>query len=190
MGRTRELPITARKGRLPLSGGIGTIVAEKRRMRPRTSPLRPARAHRMNPAIDPQAAAAALESVSGVRDGDLPRELVVAVIALAAFFFSAPRGRRWLARVPAALLLLAPLPLAVAALFPDSVDGPRLAAYGIRFFMLASIVQSVLLVAVVSVWERIGRPIPKIFLDVLRWLAGAAALLAILFEAGVQAENL
>ena len=144
----------------------------------------------MNPAIDPQAAAAALESVSGVRDGDLPRELVVAVIALAAFFFSAPRGRRWLARVPAALLLLAPLPLAVAALFPDSVDGPRLAAYGIRFFMLASIVQSVLLVAVVSVWERIGRPIPKIFLDVLRWLAGAAALLAILFEAGVRAENL
>jgi small-conductance mechanosensitive channel len=121
---------------------------------------------------------------------DLGRELVVAVVALVLFIVTAPRGRRLLSWGPAALLVLAPLPLAVAALFPDAVDAPRLAAFGIRFFLLASLLQSVLLLVAVSVWERIGRPMPKIFLDVLRLVALAAALIAILFEAGVKAENL
>ena len=131
-----------------------------------------------------------LQEVAGVHDGDLARELIVALTALVVFFVSAPRGRRWLAWVPAALLVAAPLPLAVAAIFPDSVDAPRLAAFGMRFFFVASLLQSTMLVAVVSIWERIGTPLPRIFLDVLRLLTVGAALVAILFEAGVKAENL
>ena len=123
-------------------------------------------------------------------DHELGRELIVALAALVLFVFSAPRGRRWLAWGPITLLLLAPLPLAVAWLFPDSFDAPRIAALGIRFFLLASLLQSVLLMVVVSAWERVSRPIPRIFLDVLRLLTVAAALIAILFEAGVRAENL
>jgi small-conductance mechanosensitive channel/CRP-like cAMP-binding protein len=123
-------------------------------------------------------------------NADVGRELIVAIVALAFFFFSAPRGRRWLSWGPATLVFLAPLPLAVAWLFPDSPDAPRTAAFGIRFFLMASLLQSVLLIIAVSGWERISRPIPKIFLDVLRLLTIAAALVAILFEAGVRAENL
>jgi len=123
-------------------------------------------------------------------DANVGRELAVALVALAVFIFSAPRGRRWLAWGPTALLLAAPLPLAVAWLFPDAADGPRIALFGIRFFLLASLLQSVLLVVAVSIWERVSRPIPKIFLDVLRLATIAAALVAILFEAGVRAENI
>jgi small-conductance mechanosensitive channel/CRP-like cAMP-binding protein len=128
--------------------------------------------------------------LTGGGSAEVGRELIVAVVALVLFVFSAPRGRRWLSWGPITLLLLSPLPLAVAWLFPDSVDAPRLAAFGIRFFLLASLLQSVLMLVVVSGWERVGRPIPRIFLDVLRLLTVAAALIAILFEAGVRAENL
>ena len=123
-------------------------------------------------------------------DHELSRELIVALVALVLFVFSAPRGRRWLAWGPITLLLLAPLPLAVAWLFPDSFDAPLIAALGIRFFLLASLLQSVLLMVIVSAWERISRPIPRIFLDVLRLVTVVAALITILFEAGVRAENL
>jgi len=123
-------------------------------------------------------------------DHELGREMIVALVALVLFVFSAPRGRRWLAWGPITLLLLAPVPLAVAWLFPDSFDAPRIAALGIRFFLLASLLQSVLLMVVVSAWERISRPIPRIFLDVLRLVTIVAALITILFEAGVRAENL
>jgi small-conductance mechanosensitive channel/CRP-like cAMP-binding protein len=123
-------------------------------------------------------------------DHERGRELIVALGALVAFTVSAPRGRRWLAWGPSTLLLLAPLPLAVAWLFPDALDAPRIAAFGIRFLLLASLLQSVLLMVVVSVWERVSQPMPRIFLDVLRLLTVAAALIAILFEAGVRAENL
>ena len=123
-------------------------------------------------------------------DHELGSELIVALVALVLFVFSAPRGRRWLAWGPITLLLLAPLPLAVAWLFPDSFDAPKIAALGIRFFLLASLLQSALLMVIVSVWERISRPIPRIFLDVLRLVTVVAALITILFEAGVRAENL
>ncbi len=123
-------------------------------------------------------------------DHELGRELIVALVALVLFVFSAPRGRRWLAWGPITLLLLAPLPLAVAWLFPDSFDAPKIAASGMRFFLLASLLQSVLLMVIVSAWERISRPIPRIFLDVLRLVTVVAALITILFEAGVRAENL
>jgi small-conductance mechanosensitive channel/CRP-like cAMP-binding protein len=133
---------------------------------------------------------AAVVPQAGEGNADLGRELIVALVTLALFIITAPRGRRLLSWGPAALLVLAPVPLAVAALFPDALDGPRLAAFGIRFFLLASLLQSVLLLVAVSAWERLGRPMPRIFLDVLRLLALAAALIAILFEAGVKAENL
>jgi len=129
-------------------------------------------------------------TLNGGGDHELGRELLVALVALVLFVFSAPRGRRWLAWGPITLLLLAPLPLAVAWLFPDSFDAPKIAASGMRFFLLASLLQSVLLMVVVSAWERISRPIPRIFLDVLRLVTIAAALITILFEAGVRAENL
>jgi len=133
---------------------------------------------------------AVIETLASGGDANVGRELMVAVVALTIFVFSAPRGRRWLSWGPAALLLLAPLPLGVAWLFPQDQDGPRTAVLGIRFFLLASLLHSVLLVGAVSVWERVSRPIPRIFLDVLRLLTLAAALVAILFEAGVRAENL
>jgi small-conductance mechanosensitive channel/CRP-like cAMP-binding protein len=118
------------------------------------------------------------------------RELVAAVVAAVLFAVTAPRGRRRLAWVPLVLVLLAPLPLAVAALFPDAADAPRLAGYGIRFFLLASLLQSVLLLVAVSLWERVAQPMPRIFLDVLRIVTVLAALLAVLFEAGVKADSL
>ncbi|NBW87301.1 MAG: hypothetical protein EBR23_10860 [Planctomycetia bacterium] len=87
-------------------------------------------------------------------------------------------------------ILLAPLPFAIALLFPHAANAPRVAIDGCGLLLLASLLQSVLLVATVSAWERIMRPMPQIFLDVLRWLALAAAVVAVLYEAGVKAENL
>jgi small-conductance mechanosensitive channel/CRP-like cAMP-binding protein len=140
--------------------------------------------------MDDSCPIAIINTLSLGGDADVGRELVVALVGLVLFIFSAPRGRRWLSWGPATLLVMAPLPLAVAWLFPDSVDAPRMAVFGIRFFLLASLLQSVLLMVAVTVWERVSRPIPRIFLDVLRLLTIAAALIAILFEAGVRAENL
>ncbi|NQW48690.1 MAG: mechanosensitive ion channel, partial [Planctomycetes bacterium] len=131
-----------------------------------------------------------VNAFTGMRDAGTGRELLVALVALVLFVCSSPRGRRWLAWGPGALLVLSPLPLAAAALFPDATDGPRLALLGIRFFLLASLLQSMLLLVVVSVWERISQPMPRIFLDVLRLVTIAAALIAILFESGVRADNL
>jgi len=131
-----------------------------------------------------------LHSLVHATGADTGRELLVAVVSLALFLISSPRGRRWLAWGPAALLLLSPLPIAVAGLFPDEADGSRLVEYGVRFFLLASLLQSTLLLVVVSVWERVGQPIPRIFLDILRLLTVVAALIAILFEAGVRADNI
>ncbi|NCY02722.1 MAG: hypothetical protein EBX36_07360 [Planctomycetia bacterium] len=140
--------------------------------------------------MDDSRLGAVISTLAGGGNADVARELLVALVALAIFVFSAPRGRRWLSWGPAALVLLAPLPLAVAWLFPDAEAGPQSALLGIRFFLLASLLQSVLLVMAVSIWERVSRPMPRIFLDVLRLLTIAAALVAILFEAGVRAENL
>jgi small-conductance mechanosensitive channel/CRP-like cAMP-binding protein len=118
------------------------------------------------------------------------RELAAAVVAAALFAVTAPRGRRWLAWAPLVLILLSPLPLAVAPLFPDAADAPRMAMFGVRFFLLASLLQSVLLLVAVSLWERVAQPMPRIFLDVLRIVTVLAALLTILFEVGVKADSL
>jgi small-conductance mechanosensitive channel len=151
--------------------------------------------------VSPVAAAcvflAAADPVSSLEDAlrlptdlDLRRELVVAVAALVLVAVALPRGRRRLAAWPFGLLLLAPLPSALTLLFPDSTDAPAAAVLGGRFFLLASLLQSVLLLVAVAAWERIRPPMPRIFLDVLRWLMVAAAIVAILYEAGVEPGNL
>jgi small-conductance mechanosensitive channel len=123
-------------------------------------------------------------------DVDLRREFVAAVAAAGLLFASLPRGRRRLAGWPWFLILLVPVPFLVALLFPGEAGAFPAAVTAARFLVLASLLQSALLVAAVSAWERIGRPLPRIFLDVLRWLVTAAALLAILYDSGVKAENL
>jgi small-conductance mechanosensitive channel len=121
---------------------------------------------------------------------DLRRELLAAVVALVVVAVLLPRGRRRLAAWPLALLLLAPLPFAVALLFPESAGAPAAAVLGDRFFLLASLLQSLLLLVTVAIWERLRPPLPKIFLDVLRWVMLAAALVVILYQAGVASGSL
>ncbi|MEX0671209.1 MAG: mechanosensitive ion channel family protein [Pirellulales bacterium] len=122
--------------------------------------------------------------------GELQRKLIVAVVAWVVVTVTLPRGRRRLTVWPLILMFLAPLPFLASLIFPESPDAPELAVDGARFFLLASLLQSLLLVVVVSLWERFAKPIPQIFLDVFRWLMLAAAVVAILYESGVNAGNL
>jgi small-conductance mechanosensitive channel/CRP-like cAMP-binding protein len=131
--------------------------------------------------------AIALDGPAGV---ELPRKAIAALVALIVAWLTLPRGRRHLASWPLTLLCLAPLPFLAMLLFPESADGMSLAVDGARFFLLASILQSILLVVAVSVWERFAKPWPTIFLDVFRWLLAAGAFVAILYESGVNAGNL
>jgi len=121
-----------------------------------------------------------------LHDGDVVRELVAAVIFLVAYLLTAPRLRKRLAIGSMVLLGLAPLPLLVSLLFPEERANSGYALFGVRFFVLASLFHSLLLVAAVSVWERIAGPIQKIFLDVFRWLTVGLAFVVILLEAGVD----
>jgi small-conductance mechanosensitive channel/CRP-like cAMP-binding protein len=127
-----------------------------------------------------------LPTAGWLHDGDISRELVAAVVAVVVFLLTAPAGRRRLAAAAIVILLFAPVPLALPLLFPEEATAGWIAELAVRFLVLASLLQSLLLVAAVSVWERIGRPLEKIFLDVFRWLAAAVALLVILLEAGVD----
>jgi small-conductance mechanosensitive channel/CRP-like cAMP-binding protein len=121
---------------------------------------------------------------------DLRRELAVAVATLFLAALVVPRGRRRLAAWPLVLLLLAPLPYLTTLLFPESAGAPAAALLAERFFVLASLLQSVLLLVAVAAWERLRPPLPKIFLDVLRWIMVAAAGLAMLYEGGVTPGSL
>lgn len=123
-------------------------------------------------------------------DIEASRLLIAAAVTLFLFVATAPRGRRWLTRGSLVLLLIAPLPLLLAPLFPAATDATGFAHQIIRFLALASLLQSLLLLLVVSVWERIGRPIPQIFLDVLRIGLVGVALIASLWEAGAAAGDL
>jgi len=145
-------------------------------------------------AADPACAPGSLESLENVlrlpSSLDLRRELLAAVVALVVVALILPRGRRRLAGWPLALLILSPVPFAAAFLFPESGGAPAAAILGERFFLLASLLQSVLLLAAVAIWERLRPPLPKIFLDVLRWVMLATALVAILYQAGVAPGSL
>ncbi|MFM8952426.1 MAG: mechanosensitive ion channel family protein [Planctomycetaceae bacterium] len=131
-----------------------------------------------------------LVALSGIRDSNTTRSLIAAVVAAALFLLTAPRGRRWLARGPTLLLGLAILPLVAAALFPEEAAAGEAATLGSRFFVLAALFQSIVLIALVSVWEQLVRPSSAILLDVLRWVAAAAAGAIILGEAGVEPGTL
>jgi len=123
-------------------------------------------------------------------DGGFQREFGAAAVAVLALVLLLPRGRRRLAVWPLVLLLLFPLPYLVALLFPESVEAPGIATCAARFCLLASLLVSVVVLAMVVVWERFARPLPRIFLDVVRWLAIAVALVVTLYDAGVNANNL
>ncbi len=123
-------------------------------------------------------------------DAELQRKALVAVLVWVIAVAILPRQRRWLTVWPLVLLLLAPLPFLAGLLFPESLEAPARALDGCRFFLLASLLQSVLLILAVGIWERFARPWPRIFLDVFRWVLFAAALVAVLYESGVNAGNL
>jgi small-conductance mechanosensitive channel len=131
-----------------------------------------------------------LWSLTGWTDVDASREVVLAVMALAIFLATAPRGRRWLAWGPIALLFLALGMLGFAFVMPVTAGAAPPAHYILRFFVISSLLQSLLMVFAISGWERFASPMPKIFLDVLRWLTFAAALLIVLWEAGINAGEL
>ena len=123
-------------------------------------------------------------------DTETTRQILGAVLALVLFVITAPRGRRWVARSPLVLLLLSPLPLVLPLLFPSVQSAVGLSQQAVRFFALASLLQSLVLVVFVSGWERIRDPVPKIFLDVLVILLVGVALVTALWEAGVAAGEL
>ena len=123
-------------------------------------------------------------------DGDLQRKGLVALIAWLIAVVLVPRQRRWLTVWPLVLFVLAPLPFLAGLLFPESPEAPALARDGSHFFLLASLLQSTLLILAVGIWERFARPWPRIFLDVFRWVLFIAAFVAVLYESGVNAGNL
>ena len=136
-----------------------------------------------------------LYSLTGLADVVAARELLLALASLALFLATAPKGRRWLSWVSIVLLGLGLLALLAKVVFPSGVAaaaaeaGPH-AHHMLQFFLVASLLQSLLLIGAVSVWERVSAPMPKIFLDVLRCLMFAVALLMVLWEAGINAGEL
>ena len=131
-----------------------------------------------------------LVALSGIQDGDTIRSVIAAVVAIAAVFLTAPQGRRRLAGGPALWLGLAVLPLAAATLFPKEAAAGDWAGLAARFFVLAALFQAVVLLGLVGVWERLMGPPSAILLDVLRWVAAAAAAAIILGEAGIEPGTL
>ncbi len=121
---------------------------------------------------------------------DLQRKAIVAIAAWLVAAVTMPRSHRRMAVWPLVLLVLAPVPFAFTLLFPESSDAPDVALQASHFFLLASLLQSVVLIIAVSLWERFAVAWPKIFLDVFRWIMLAAALVAVLYESGVNAGNL
>jgi len=118
------------------------------------------------------------------------REFLLASAALAVFLASAPAGRRRLGWGASVLLALGLVPVLVAAIVPADEAGGRTVLLTSRFFILASLFHSLVLIVGVSCWERIGTALPQIFLDVVRWGAALVALAVVLWEAGVEPGEL
>ena len=129
----------------------------------------------------------ALPVVSALPPLPAARELIAAVVAVAVVAVAAPRGRRGLAWWPLALAASGGLLAGMAVAAPDALAG--LLPF-VRFFAIASLLQSAVIVGAVTAWEWFARPMPRIFFDVLRWLAVAAAVLVGLWEAGIDAGEL
>jgi len=136
----------------------------------------------------------AIRSLTGWTDATSTREAVLAVAALALFLVTAPRGRRRLAILPLVLLGLALVDLAVVAVFPPLREGrgpgPSAGHYLLRFFLVASLLESLLLLVTVAAWERVMGPVSQIFLDILRAAMVAVALFLVMWDAGIEAGGL
>jgi small-conductance mechanosensitive channel/CRP-like cAMP-binding protein len=133
-----------------------------------------------------------LYSLTGLADVVAAREMLLALAALVMYLATAPKGRRWLSWVSIVLLGLGLVALLAKVLFPAgaAAEARPHAHHMLQFFLVASLLQSLLLIGAVSVWERVSAPMPKIFLDVLRCLMFALALLMVLWEAGINAGEL
>ena len=120
-------------------------------------------------------------------DGGLGRGFVVALVAVAALVAFLPRGRRWMATLPAALLTAALLALLLPAVIPEASEEARFVA---EFLVVASSLLALLRIGAVGICERIGLPVSRIVLDVFGWLLVGGALLTTLSNAGIKAGDL
>ena len=121
---------------------------------------------------------------------DLQREFAVvlgAVVLLAAVL---PRQRRRLAIWPAALLAGAALALLLPQFYPESPRAPAEALAIAKFLLLSSLLLALLRIGAVGIWERFGHPVSRIVLDVVGWMLVGVALVATLYDAGIEAGDL
>jgi small-conductance mechanosensitive channel len=136
----------------------------------------------------------AIRALTGWTDATSTREAILAVAALTLFLLTAPRGRRRLAILPLVFLGLALVELAAVAVFPPLRDrggpGQPSAHYLLRFFLIASLLESVLLLLMVTAWERMAGPASRIFLDILRAAMLTVALFVVMWDAGIDAGGL
>ena len=134
---------------------------------------------------------AALRSLAGWNDATAIREGVLAVLLLAVYLATAPRGRRRLAWMSIGLLGLAGVVLALLAVFPrPDIPGGGHSHHVLRFFLVASALQTVLVIVGVSVWERLWKPLPKIFIDIVRVALLVLALFVVMWDAGIEPGGL
>ncbi len=134
---------------------------------------------------------AALSSITGWNDATAIREGILAALLLAVYIATAPRGKRRLAWMSIGLLGIACVVLGLLAVFPrPDVAGGGHAHHVLRFFLVASALQSVLVIVGVSVWERLWKPLPKIFLDIVRVALLVLALFVVMWDAGIEPGGL
>ena len=132
-----------------------------------------------------------LLSIAGWSDGTAAREAILALVLLATYLATAPRGRRRLAWPSIGLLATAAAVLLLLAIFPrPPMGGADRSHHVLRFFLVASALQSLLVVVVVSVWERLSKPLPKIFIDILRFAFLVLALFVVMWDAGIEPGGL
>lgn len=117
-------------------------------------------------------------------------EALFAVGACLLLLMTLPGGSRTRARWPVLLLVMAPLPWMVSLLFPNFAGAVAAARLLTRFLLLASLLQSILLLATACLWERFRKPLPQIVIDVLRWITVVLAFITLLHEGGINAQNL
>ncbi len=117
-------------------------------------------------------------------------ETLSAIGACLLLLVTLPAGSRTRARWPVLLLIMAPLPWMVSLLFPNFAGAVAAARLLTRFLLLASLLQSILLLATACLWERLRKPLPQIVIDVLRWFMVVLAFVILLHEGGINAQNL
>jgi small-conductance mechanosensitive channel/CRP-like cAMP-binding protein len=101
-----------------------------------------------------------------------------------------PGHRRTILRGPAVFLGLYPLLSLLRNLFPEGDPLYQLMGYVALYFFLSSLGRTLFLAIEVLVLEPMGRPLPKIALDLTQLGILLAMLLAVLHEAGVSTPAL